>query len=211
MSALAPLFERGRAAGRRMMTQEGVTPLAQAFYKARLPLLYAQGLRAWGNERLGLSKEKNLENLMEIMPNVDKLMAGFTDEKLLTEYYPISVGGDNQRLDALEALSQTARRRGLSALFYLTPIHVEEMRRRSGYSETAFQESITHVEKIALSEGGDCVNLIDLLEEKDFLDCFEHYTPAGNARIAQELAPEAARLMTIRAQAAAPIARGPAR
>jgi hypothetical protein len=195
LSLLVPLRERDHPVASRMLAREGITQTAHALARLCRPLLYLHGLRAWGRDRLGISQPNPAEDLRGKLPSVGALMAGFSDDKLLNTFYATDLGEKNEQLDALGALSQTAERHGLKTLFYITPIHLEEMRRRKGFDHEVFRESVRSLDLAVCADAGSCINLVGLLGEDKFLDCFEHYTWEGNELVARMLAREVARLL----------------
>ncbi|RJP19358.1 MAG: hypothetical protein C4520_12980 [Candidatus Abyssobacteria bacterium SURF_5] len=217
LSRLVPLSERDRPASRRLFARENISGRAHLMHIARHPLLYLEGLRVWSRDRLGIRQTPDLENLQ--LPSVAEFMAGFSDRKLL-EFYPPEISPQNPQVDTLRALAQAYAESGLRTLFYITPIHMDELRSRKPFDEAAFRTSTQMVAAAVSSEGGGCVDVSGLLEESLFIDCFEHYSPRGNLALARALAPEAVRLVSAPrpqrmperppAQTHAPIATAPA-
>jgi hypothetical protein len=83
----------------------------------------------------------------------------------------------------------------MNLLFYITPIHVDEMRRRPRFNARTYRESIGRVVEAATSETSSCLNLLALLREEEFIDFYEHYRPEGNRRIARALTPAVYKLI----------------
>ena len=165
----------------------------------RRPLIYLIGLRSWGRSLLGFcAKRDEVADLLSALPPVGELMAQFSDRRLF-EQYPIQIDPEDPQLRMLRSLVETSSAARMKVLFYVTPIHLEEMRRREPFDETSFNRSVRTVTTCARSDWSACIDLSSLLGENDFIDCFEHYSPRGNRLIAHSLAPEAARLLGIQA------------
>jgi hypothetical protein len=195
LSALIPLGEREQPYGKILLADEHVSAVGQALNRLRRPLLYASGLRFWGRTRIGIEqKDDPLESLMSVLPPVNDLMAQYSDKRLF-EQYPLVVAENNSLLKEVEALSRAAAENGLTVLFYITPIHMGEMSRRSGFDEAAYLKSAEVIRDSANAGDSACIDLSRLLREDDFIDCFEHYSPAGNQAVARALVPEAAQLL----------------
>jgi hypothetical protein len=202
LSAVIPLSQRSLPVAQEFLSAEDISPAAQMLYSVRRPLLYLSGLRALGRSLLGFrTKRDELARLLSALPPIDQLMAQYTDARLF-EQYPLEIGDTNGQLQALRALAESCPGGRTKVLFYITPIHLEEMRRREPFDGAAFSRSVRIVAAAAQTGCSACIDLSGLLGENGFIDCFEHYTPAGNQKVARALAPEAARL--IKAGPAAP-------
>jgi hypothetical protein len=195
LSAVIPLSQRSLPVAREFLSAEGISPAAQMLYSARRPLLYLSGLRALGRSLLGFrTKRDELAGLLSALPPIDQLMAQYSDVRLF-EQYPLEVGEDDGQLQALRTLAASCPAEGMKVLFYITPIHLEEMRRREPFDGAAFSRSLQTVADAARTRCSVCIDLSGLLGESGFIDCFEHYTPAGNRAVARALAIETACLL----------------
>ena len=195
LSAAIPLGERAHPTGRSMFEREGITPARHAMYSLRRPLLYVTGLKMWGRVRLGMEPEEDpFSDLLEGLPEARELITRVSDKRLFKNY-TVEIADDNAQLAALRSLVETSTRRGIRVLFYITPIHLQEMQQRKRFDLAAFSESASRVVESATSETCACLDMTSLLGEEDFIDYFEHYTEKGNRTIARALAPEVTRLI----------------
>ncbi len=195
LSAAVPPAEQARITGRSMLEREGITPARHAMYSLRRPLLYLTGLKMWGRVRLGMEPEEDpFSDLLEGLPEARELITRVSDERLFKNY-TAEITDDNAQLAALRSLVETSTRRGIRVLFYITPIHLQEMQRRKRFDRESFRESVARVAESATSETCACLDMTSLLGEKDFIDYFEHYTENGNHTIARALAPGVTRLI----------------
>jgi len=195
LSAAVPPGERARATGRSMLEREGVTPARHVLYSLRRPLLSITGLKMWGRIRLGMEPEEDpSSDLLEGLPQARELITRVSDKRLFKNY-TAEITDDNSQLAALRSLVETSTRRDIRVLFYLTPIHLQEMHRRKRFDRASFSKSVARVAASATSETCACLDMTSLLGEEDFIDYFEHYTEEGNRTIARALAPEVTRLI----------------
>jgi len=189
LSALVPLGERTFESGERIFQLEDIPPSRQLMYSLHRPLLYLRGLRMWTRIKLGMeSKEEPLSSRVKELPTAEVMIGLFSDEELFRTYAN-EIAGDNSQLAILRSLVETSNRRGLKVLFYITPIHAQEMRRRPRFRVPTLWESIGRVVQAATSETSICLNLLELLGAEDFIDFYEHYKPEGNRMIATALVP----------------------
>ena len=196
LSALAPFSEWTSGPGKSILELEGISPPEQFIYRLQRPTLYLRGLRMWVRIKLGMeSEEEPLSPRLKALPPARVLMSLFSDEELFRTYAN-EIADSNTQLRTLRALVETSARRGTRLLFYITPIHAEEMRRRPRFNPRTFRESTGRVVEAATSETSACLNLAELLGEDDFIDFYEHYKPEGNREIARALAPAVHRLIT---------------
>ncbi len=189
LSALVPFSERRFASGKNIFEREDIPPSKQLIYSYEYPMLYLTGLKMWCRTKVGLEPEEDpLANVLEGLPEAKVLIKRFGDKQLF-EQYPVDISADNVQLGILRSLIEASARRGVKLLFYITPIHLDEMRYRQPFDPGKFSESVNRIMEAATSETSTCLNLVDLLGEEDFLDSFEHYTPEGNRKVAAAIAP----------------------
>lgn len=188
LSASVPFSEREKRSTRTILQLEGVSTQRQLLYLLTRPMLYITGLKIWVQTKLGMDvEEESSPNLQRLLPDARVLIGRFSDRRLL-EQYTNGLGANNVQLKALHAIAETSARRGINLLFYITPIHLYELRRRSCFDPEQFQESIEMVKRTVSSENSRCLDLSGLLDADDFIDNFEHYTAEGNQKIAHALA-----------------------
>jgi hypothetical protein len=195
LSALVPFREGVSEPGKSVFELEGIPPSRRFTYLFHRQMLYIRGLRMWFRIRLGMeSEEEPLSVRPETLPPVGMLMSFFSDEELFRTYAN-DIAHGNTQLRILRALTEAAGRRGMNLLFYITPIHVDEMRRRPKFNARTYRESVGRVVDAATSETSSCLNLLELLREEEFIDFYEHYRPEGNRRIALALTPAVHKLI----------------
>jgi len=195
LSALVPLREMAFEPGKGVFELEDIPPLGRFAYVFHRPMLYLRGMRMWLRIRLGMESEGDPASVRpETLPPVSVLMSFFSDEELFRTYAN-DIARGNTQLRILRALTEAAGRQGMNVLFYITPIHVDELRRRPRFNARMCRESVGRVVEAATSETSMCLNLLELLREEDFIDFYEHYRPEGNRKIARALAPAVRRLI----------------
>ncbi len=195
LSALVPLGERGNASGAFIMQMECISPSRQRFYRVRRPLLYVSGLRIWLQSAAGMRTETAPPaELLDLLPAGKRLIARYSDKRLFTQYAN-DIPADDPQLRALRSIVEAAGRRNLNLLFYVTPIHLDEMRNREVFDDGSFRESLGRILTAARSEAAVCLDLSALLREDDFIDNYEHYTAEGNRQIAAALAEKAGEIL----------------
>jgi len=188
LCASVPINERRHGSGEVVMRLEGISVQRQFLYRLSHPMLYLSGLKIWVQANVGLRvEEKSWQDLRSLLPEPGQLISRFSDTKLFQQYTN-HVKGDNSQLQIYRAIAETSVRRGTNILFYITPIHVYEMRARSGFDAEEFHRSTELIKRSVSSANSQCLDLSGLLGENDFIDNFEHYTPEGNRRIAGALA-----------------------
>lgn len=195
LSSLVPLAERSSPMGAAVMRVEGVGSSRQRFSAIHRPVLYVAGMKNWilSPFRAEPGPAPQLKTLQALPPG-EHIIERYTDERLFTQY-PCVVAADSPPMTALRAIVEAAERHGTAVLFYTTPIHLDEMRRRPRFEAATFAASTESIVATATSNATACLDLSDLLREDDFLDNYEHYTPDGNRAIAMALAPEVSRLL----------------
>ncbi|UCD58517.1 MAG: hypothetical protein JSV16_05230 [Candidatus Hydrogenedentota bacterium] len=190
LSALVPFSERVNRYGDSPLHLEGISLTRHVKYSlSQRPLLYLSGLKLWARTTFGIEPEQeSLSDPPGELPSAKELIGQFSDEKLFAQYAN-ELAPNNLQLRVLRSLVETSARRGIKLLFYITPIHVDEMRQRKLFQPTKFRNSVERVVESATSETSMCLNLVSLLGEEDFIDYFEHYSLEGNQKIARALAP----------------------
>jgi hypothetical protein len=195
ISALAPQSERAHPSGATIMRMEGISPTRQRIYALQRPLIYVIGLKRWFRGAIGMDVEESPpEEILRLLPLGEMIIGNYTDERLFTQYTDDIPPGEPP-LQALRSVVEAAERLDMKLLFYITPIHLEEMRRRQAFNDDLFQASVERVVEAARSETSLCLNLSGLLPERDFMDNYEHYTADGNRLIARALAAEAGEIL----------------
>lgn len=195
LSGLVPPGERAHQPGNSILQTEGISAERQRFYRLQHPLLYVSGFKMWLRAAGGMDREWTPSaEMMELLPAGELLMGRYTDERLF-EQYANEIPRSDPPMQALRSVVAAAERRRVKLLFYITPIHLEEMRRREVFDEALFQESVGRVVAAASSEMSLCLDLSGLLRERDFIDNFEHYTTEGNRLIARALAKKAGEIL----------------
>lgn len=195
LSALVPARERRFPSGRAVMAAEDISPLRQRFYLLHRPLLFLAGLKPYVSSRFTSDVEDvpQRRTLQMLSPD-DHIIERYSDDRLFRQY-PEEIPEGAQALRTLDSIVETASRRRLTVLFYIAPIHLDEMRRRPAFDAAAFAASVDRITAAATSETTVCLNLTDLLRERDFIDNIEHYAPAGNRAVAAALAPKVQELL----------------
>ncbi|MBI4831835.1 MAG: hypothetical protein HY801_09845 [Candidatus Lindowbacteria bacterium] len=195
LSASVPLSERGFSPGKKFFAVEGISALKQINYLPMRPTLYITGLKMWARISLHMEPEEEpMSHLRGTLPDPAWLMTQLSDYYLFTQY-PNDLSDRSVQLWSLRWLAETASRKNIRLLFYITPIHVEEIRNREVFDPVRFQQSLWKIAAFSNCGTSICVNLVDLLHEKDFIDCFEHYTHSGNTKVATALASSVNELM----------------
>jgi hypothetical protein len=193
LSGLVPLSERDQLSGGDLMDSESIDAASQALYAAQWPLLYVTGLRTWARIKLGMEPEKEpLSELRDVLPSLQRLIRQVSDEEL-SKKYNTGIDPNNSQLKAVRAVTEAAARLNVRVLFYITPIHMGEIRRRG--MDGTFGKPFTLVTDTASSSTSMCINLAGLLPEDAFIDQYEHYTPTGNRLVAFALAGPAAGML----------------
>jgi hypothetical protein len=187
LSASVPLSERRAHREIDIMHAENISRRKQIFSLPVRPLLYVYGLKIWARDKLRMDKGDSSEPFSELSPEMEGLITRFSDGQLFEQYANV-IEEDNAQVAVLRELADASTRRGIRLLFYITPIHLHEMRQRSCFNPARFQQSADTIVRSLSSEYSQCLNLSALLEEEDFIDNFEHYTAAGNRKIALALA-----------------------
>ena len=195
LASLVPLAERSFPTGAAVMRVEDVGSSRQRILAIHRPVLYVAGMKNWilSPFRAEPGPAPQLKTLRALPPG-EHIIERYSDERLFTQY-PRVIAHDSPPMTALRAIVETAQRRGTAVLFYTTPIHLDEMRRRPRFEAATFAASTESIVAAATSNATACLDLSDLLREDDFLDNYEHYTPDGNRAIAMALAPEVSRLL----------------
>jgi hypothetical protein len=199
LSSLVPLEERSSPLGAAVMRIEGVGSSGQRLFAIHRPALYVAGMKNWILSPLRAEPDAppQLKTLRALPPG-EHIIERYSDDRLFTQY-PCYIAADSPPMTALRAIVEAAGRRGTAVLFYITPIHLDEMRRRPRFEPAAFSASTEGIVAAATSEASvnpiACLDLSGLLREGAFLDNYEHYTPDGNREIAMALAPEVSRLL----------------
>lgn len=189
LSSLVPEPELSFPSSEKMMKIEGISHSMQILYAVHRPMLYVTGLKALILSELGSDPPlaPQIEVLQKLAPG-EHLIERYSDDRLFRQYANL-VAEDTVSLQALRLIVETAARRNLKVLFYITPIHLDEMRSRASFDATAFETSIERIIKAGSSDSTICLDLSALLTEDAFVDNYEHYTREGNYRIALALAP----------------------
>ena len=189
LSSLVPAPERSFPSSEKIMKIEGVSHPMQVLYAAHRPMLYVTGLKALILSKLGSNPPlvPQIEVLQKLAPG-EHLIERYSDDRLFSQYASL-VAEDTASLQALRLIVETAERRNIRVLFYITPIHLDEMRSRLSFDTTAFETSIKRIIKAGSSDMTICLDLSGLLTEAEFVDNYEHYTHKGNRKIALALAP----------------------
>jgi hypothetical protein len=187
LSASVPFHERATLRGDTIFRLENISKSDHILAFFLRPVLYLRGLRLWVRTELGMETDETSEKKVIPLSEAKLIIGRFSDRRLFRQYANV-IENDNPQLVVLRELADASSRRGIHVLFYITPIHLQEMRRREGFRPEQFQASL---ERVTLALRGDtsyCLDLSGLLGEEDFIDNFEHYTPAGNRKIAHALA-----------------------
>jgi len=191
LSSLVPRSERAHRSGSTMMRMEDISMTQQRFYRLHRPFLYVTGFKLWFKAAFGMETEREFpQEMLDLLPLGKELVGRYSDE-LLFRQYANEIPHDNPHLRVLRSIVEAAGRRNLNLLFYITPIHLEEMRKRTVFDEALFAESAQRIVEAAGSDTSVCLDLSGLVREDDFLDNCEHYTAEGNRMIARALAPAA--------------------
>jgi hypothetical protein len=195
---MVPLDDRAHPSGRNIMSLEGISPPRQMLHGFHRASLYLTGAKIWIRSVL-IPKPKASAWVLspETSPLPQGLIQRYSDKKLF-EQYACDIPADSVQLREIRALVETASRRRRKILFYITPIHLDEMRRRAPFDEALFVASTENVVASTVSDATACLNLSDLLREDDFLDNFEHYTADGNRAVAKALAPAVVEMLSRR-------------
>jgi hypothetical protein len=195
LGALVPLSECTTSAEKAILRREGISAPKRFFSPLTQPVLCIKGLKTWGRIRLGLESEEDpAARLLEGLRSDETIIDRFGDKQLF-EQYTLEVSTSNPHLETLRLLAETATRRRNVLLFYITPIHIDEMRQRKPFDPFIFADSVVRLANTTTFGTSFCLSLVSLLRETDFIDCFEHYTPEGNRTIARALAPEVRKLL----------------
>lgn len=195
LSAMVPSKERANPAAKDVFQFEGISRPKQSLYMFYRPTLYFSGLKMWFRIQSGMESPSDpLENLLNELPPAKQLIANFSEEKLFSQY-EIRITDDNSQLETMRLLVEAADRLDMKVLFYITPIHIEEMSRRRAFEPDVLRESLGRVTESARSETSVCLNLLGLFGEENFIDCFEHYSPIGNHKVALALAPTVSKIL----------------
>ncbi|UCD56270.1 MAG: hypothetical protein JSV16_10575, partial [Candidatus Hydrogenedentota bacterium] len=109
--------------------------------------------------------------------------------------YPMEISRDNPTLKLVRLIASTSSRRGVRVLFYITPIHVQQMRTTKNFDAAAFHRSLALVMEQGSIGTTRCVNLVDLLDESDFADGAEHYKEEGQRKLALALLPQVGEIL----------------
>jgi hypothetical protein len=183
LSATVPLNERALPSGRSVMHIEDISLKRHLSYLPLQPMLYVTGLKLWLRTFLGIDDGESSAGPAHLPAGAEEIISSISDRQLFRQYVN-SLDGDNAQMDTLSALVEASSRQGINLLFYITPIHMYEMRRRPDYDPERFKESIGRVVQTVTSDHSRCLDLSGLLDKEDFIDNFEHYAPSGNRRIA---------------------------
>jgi hypothetical protein len=195
LCASVPLSERSQRSGSSVMELEGISIQRQLAHMFFHPMLYVTGMKLWLQSNLGMQAEEEAWGPLQLIaPDPGELISSFSDTRLFRQYTN-HVTANNAQLKTLHAIAETSARRGIKVLFYITPIHMDEMRARASFDKEGFRHSIELVTQSVRSESSRCLDLSGLLGADDFIDYFEHYTPEGNQQIALALAPEVTELV----------------
>ncbi len=188
LSASVPLSERHQHCTRGILQREHVSLQRQMLYILTRPMLYITGLKIWMQTTIGIGEgEAPSRDFQGLLPDAAELIGGLSDRTLFQQYAN-GLKSNNVQLEALHAITETATRRGINLLFYITPIHLYELRRRPCFDAERFQKSVELVRQTVSSESSRCLDLSGLLGAEDFVDSYEHYTAEGNRKIARALA-----------------------
>ncbi|HXJ37547.1 MAG TPA: hypothetical protein VMS22_26260 [Candidatus Eisenbacteria bacterium] len=87
--------------------------------------------------------------------------------------------------------------RGARVLVVVTPVPVDRLRGMGWYDEREYAERAAVVREVVESEGGHVLDLHDALPESLLRDAGGHFTPQGNARMAELVWPPIARLLEV--------------
>jgi hypothetical protein len=203
LSRLVPPSERFSHSADNPFVLENISLTDQFLYLLDKPKLYAQGLKVWSRAALSGSAppETGMDDTMPIdtmRPNVQnwqRIMSNWSDSELFKQY-PVDITAENTQVRILHLIAETASKRGIPFLFYITPIHTYRMKGRETFDADRFHRSVRTVLEQTTVGSTECVNLIDLLEgEEDFLDYYEHYNVSGNRKIAEALAAKAQKIL----------------
>jgi hypothetical protein len=193
LSSLVPAPERSMPSSEEMMRVEGISHSAQVLSAAHRPMLYATGVKALIlSNFLPTPPSAPQIEVLQALPPGEHLIERYSDARLFRQYSPVLDDG-SASLRALRLIVETAERRGVRVLFYITPIHLDELRSRSSFDIAAFRTSVEGITAASTSGATMCLDLSGLLSEDEFLDNYEHYTREGNTRIARALAPAVAK------------------
>jgi len=191
LSALVPRSERTHPHGAAAMHMEDISRARQTLYRLHRPMLYVTGLKIRLKAMVGLeTEEAPPAEILDQLPLGKELVGRYSDD-LLFRQYANEIPHTNPHLRMLRSIVEAAGRRNLKLLFYITPIHLEEMRKRTAFDEALFAESAQRIAEAAGSDTSVCLDLSGLVREDDFIDNYEHYTAEGNRMIARALAPAA--------------------
>lgn len=179
------------------MRLEGISLLNQRLYRFHRPLLFLTGLKMCLVSRITEDSSVSPTQIavLELFPPGEHVIERYSDGRLFTQYAN-TIPPESASMQVLHSIVETATRRRLKTLFYIVPIHVDEMRERVSFDAVSFDASLQRIVRATTSDVTACLDLSDLLHEDDFLDNYEHYTPPGNRAIAEALAPAAMQLLT---------------
>jgi hypothetical protein len=191
LSAAVPLTGAGTPSD--LLDSKGIGVTQRLVAPAHRPMLYLTGLRGLARTKAGFESDRG-SFPRDKMPSPGELAALLSDARLFSLYAPVQPG--DEQVEALCQIARAARPGGPRLLFYMTPIHMEEMRKRSARAAEAVLESTDAVAALLVAEGAECVNLAGILSECEFIDTAEHYTAEGNRKIARALAPAVRGMLT---------------
>jgi hypothetical protein len=195
LSSLVPTEEKSFPLSAALMRSESISQSRQLLYTLHRPMLYVGGMK--NLIRSGLAPEPVLHPQIDVLKNLppgEHLIERYGDKRLFRQY-SATFAENTPSMTALRLIVETAGRRDILVCFYITPIHLDEMRARPSFDVAAFETSIERVVAATTSKTTLCLDLSGLLEEDHFLDNYEHYTLEGNRRIARALAPAILDLM----------------
>ncbi len=199
---LVPARERIALGPDSPVNLEGIPLTDQFLYLFDVPKLYMQGLKEWARSRFfsmwypeRVDREATpAGTIPDNVQNWEGMLANWPDSELFATY-PVVVPADHLRVKTLRLIADTAWKRKTPFLFYITPIHTTEMAKRESFDAAGFRRSVETVIGQSAAGCAECVNFIELLDETNFVDFFEHYSVEGNRKVAEALAPEVRRML----------------
>lgn len=138
-----------------------------------------------------LAADEILEEGAEITYREVELEDEETAQAVLTYHYMLALESDHRKLDAMVAVAELAAERGVNAIFYLSPVNVEQGERFLGseFGER-LADNIQVVQSRLDAVALDRVKLLNLafdLPAYDFTD-MEHLTETGKEYVAEQIA-----------------------
>jgi hypothetical protein len=196
LSVLAPLLEHFGDGVSNPMQLEHISMMSRLRLEFKFWSLYPAGMKysilskvrdkeiARNNFIMRTLVGQNEKHLLEELRN-----SHLTRELALT-VYPMQIDENNKMLELLTAFADAAARRKIPVIFYVTPINVDRLRVLGTFDAALFQQSLANIRAAATSHNAGFLDLSDSLSSNFFTDLYEHYSEAGQQKIADFLLPQ---------------------